>query len=102
MSQSGFNAEFLRAWQNDNNKSIDDVVAELNGAVPEGEKPTWDKKKAQTEAARYRKAGVGIRRFSRKDREPIDVDAAADFLASLGEPPEAESIDVVPVDSPLE
>lgn len=90
MANSGFNAEFLRAWQDEKHTSIDDVVATLNGEVEEGVLPAWTKKKAQVEAARYRKAGVDIRKFSRGALTRIDSEAAVDFLASLGVPPEVE------------
>lgn len=91
MAQSGFNAEFLRAWSNTNNACIDDVVNELNGEVKEGEKPGWNKKMAQKEAARYRQKGVNLRKFGRPTTlAKINADAANAFLASLTEAPPAD------------
>lgn len=81
--QSGFNAEFLRAWQNEENETIDEVIASLNKGM---EKPVWDKKMAQKEAARYRKAGVNLRKFGRQRvNQKIDSSAAQSFLDSLVE-----------------
>lgn len=87
---SGFNAEFLRAWANESNTCIDDVVAEMNSNTKDGERPTWDKKKAQKEAARYRLKGVNLRKFGRTAQNKIDVEAANAFLASLTAAPPAE------------
>ena len=92
MAQSGFNAEFIRAWENEDNDTVDAVVAELNNGDKEGERPTWEKKAVQKEAARYRKSGVNLRKF-RKPRvlEKIVADEANAFLASLkGETPAEE------------
>jgi len=85
MANSGFNAEFLRAWQNEDNDSIDAVCVKLNKGITE-DRNKWDKKKAQKEAARYRKEGVNLRKFSRQALEKIDGAAAATFLASLTTP----------------
>jgi len=89
MANSGFNAAFLRAWQNDDNDSIDAVCVELNEGV-EKASDKWSKKSAQKEAARYRKEGVELRKFSRQALDKIDPKAAAKFIASLSEPKEEE------------
>jgi len=93
MAQSGFDAAFLRAWQNEDCETIDDVVNVLNADTPEGERPEWDKATAQKTAARYRKAGVNLRKFTRpRSKVVVDTEAANAFLASLaGEKEEEDS-----------
>lgn len=80
---SGFNAAFLRAWENRDNETIDDVIATLNEGV-EDKSAQWTKKSAQKEAARYRKAGVELRKFTRpRIKEAVNVEAAKAFLEQL-------------------
>ena len=89
MAASGYNPVFLRAWENTDNETIDDVVKELNENDPpkEGQKPRWDKAGTQKEAARYRQKGVNLRKFGRpRVLDKIVADEANKFLESLHAP----------------
>jgi len=89
MAASGYNPVFLRAWENVEHDTIDDVVKELNTNDPpkEGQKPKWDKKAVQKEATRYRQKGVNLRKFGKpRTLDKIVAEEANKFLESLRNP----------------